>query len=404
MTRVERLVESKVAILELTEQQAQLLRDAGKRMASPSGWKQPVDSEPSIIECEPYGAEQWRVRVQNAVGVVTVPGVELVVAPKIPVAHLLHLFDKSGHFPRVDDSDAELESADSLWSLLATWFLNAVEPILQAGLYSDYRSERDDLRVVRGKVMVAATMRSSFRGRIDIGCEFEEFDADSPLNRVLRAAAATVSRSRVLDRRLRSRAIRVTGQMDGVGDLRSSDTLAAPDRLTSSYLPAWQFALHILRAAGRGLDAGSERGWTFLIRTPDMIEEGLRRIIADEFAAAVKVTKRRLFLSGSHHSLTPDLCFGQSAVGDVKYKLWSGDWDRADLYQLVTFATGFGVTQGLRVGFRHGHLDRARVNVGPVSIQTCDWPCLVSDPQEAELQFRAHVQTWWQSLGEPSAA
>ena len=399
--RVERLVESRAAVIELTVEEAAGLVAVGRRLASQSRHWGDRDFERagkrSLIECEPYGLGRWSVRIPNAVGVLRVDELQLVVEPKIPLPHLLHLFERSGAFPRVDSSLADLSTAESLWPLVAAWYIVSLEHLIRSGLASGYRQANAELVAARGRIRTDATSRAFLKGRVIIDCEYEEFDVDTPLNRVLRSAAEAVASSAALTWDLRRRASRAIDHMEGVSRLLASDRVAAePERHTSRYAVPLQLAGHVLAATGRGIDAGEEHGHAFLIRTPDMAEEGLRQIASDALRGKTTVSKRTRFLVGSHHSLTPDLVFGTRAIGDVKYKLWAGDWDRADLYQLVTFATGFGVHSALRVGFSPVRHDAAPVTVGPVRAAVADWLCDATiDPVEAERMLAAQLRAWW---------
>lgn len=402
--RVERIVEARQTVLHLSAEQADALAVVGRRLASQERWWGEPNDEAlqrtrSIIECEPYGQGRWRVRVHNAVGVINVPGLHIVVEPKIPLEHLMHLFIRSGAFPQVDTSMADLASADSLWPLVASWYISALERLIRSGLSNGYRSTRGELPSVRGRLLTAPTVAAFYKGRISLHCEYEEFDADTPLNRTLKGAAAAVRASEVLSSELRHRARRSLDQMQGVGTFRSEDaTLSMAESHTRRYSVVLQLAKHVLASVGRGLDVGNHPGYSFLIKTPSLVEDGLRNIIREALSGEVPVVKRTRQLSGSHHSLTPDLCFGTRAVGDVKYKVWDGDWNRADLYQLAAFATGFESDQGLRVGFSSNPHGSSPVQVGRVKLTTCDWIFNSTTPELAEETIQVEVRGWWQQI------
>lgn len=385
----------------MSHAEATELTSVGRRLASQAAWwparSSDEDGQRSVLECVPHGPGQWSVRVPNAVGIIRAGELQLVIHPKIPLRHLLHLFERSGAFPRLDETEAELASAESLWPLIAAWYLSALERLLRAGLASGYQPDRAPLAAARGRIVAAPTAQGFLRGRTMLECEFEEFNVDTPLNRVLKGAASAVSASPVLTWDVRRRASRALQHLEGIGPLRRSDVgQAHAERHTHRYVLPLQLARHVLTATGRAIDSGPQHGYAFLIRTPEMVEQGLRAVIATAMADHATVTKRTLFLSGSHHSLTPDLAFGDAAVGDVKYKLWTGDWDRGDLYQLVTFATGFGVTRGVRVGFSPTPHGPSPVRVGPVGLAAVDWWCDASlDPLEAERDLKARLQDWW---------
>ena len=284
-----------------------------------------------------------------------------------------------------------------MWELVAAWYLDALEGLLRSGLSSGYRVTKDQLLTARGSVVPVETTRLVMRGRPVLYCEYEEFDVDTALNRVLRAAAVAIAGNAALPWTSRQRAARAVQHMAGVGRLTPADiTVARPERHTTRYVVPVQLARHVLAGTGRAIDTGDEHGFAFLIRTPEMVEKALRKIVVEALSDDVGVVKQTRFLSGSHHSLTPDLVFGTGAVGDVKYKLWSGDWDRPDLYQLVAFATGFGVTHGLRVGFTTAPHGPCSVNVGSVRLAACDWVCDESlAPGEAEAALVAGLSAWW---------
>lgn len=399
--RDEHLVESQVSVIEMTLAEATELTSVGRRLSSQGLWSPAKLSaeagERSVLECVPHSAGRWSVKVPNAVGIVRAGDLQLVVHPKIPFRHLLHLFERSGFFPRLDEHEAMLAGAESLWPLIAGWYLAALERLLRAGLASGYTPERAPLAAARGRILAAPTALAFLRGQTALECEFEEFNIDTPLNRVLKGAASAVSASPVLTWEVRRRASRAVQHLEGIGNIHRSDIGdARAERHTHRYSVPLQLARHVLAGTGRTIDSGPEHGYAFLIRTPEMVEQGIRAVIAKAMAGHAQVTKRTLFLSGSHHSLTPDLSFDETVVGDVKYKLWRGDWDRGDLYQLVTFATGFGADRGLRVGFSTAPHGPTPVRVGPVALAAVDWCCDADlDPVEAEQDFASRMLGWW---------
>ena len=73
--RVEQLIESKPATLELSEVEAVALNKAGRRLASKKKWWGDSASElteRSVIQCRPVSGGKWQVTIQDAVGIVSV--------------------------------------------------------------------------------------------------------------------------------------------------------------------------------------------------------------------------------------------------------------------------------------------------------------------------------------------
>ena len=85
--------------------------------------------------------------------------------------------------------------------------------------------------------------------------------------------------------------------------------------------------------------------------------------------------KRSIPLAGSRLTFNPDLAFeGRGAVGDVKYKISDGEWDRADLYQSIAFAEAASVRRSLILRFREpGTRGLEDLVVGTKSIHEVTW-------------------------------
>lgn len=411
--RTEHLTEGRGRSLTITRDEVDELRAIGQRVAGAPGWwgarASPGEEDPAekieqaatVIRCDRGDDDRWQVRVDNAVGVLSIPGLQLVIEPKIPLSHLLHLFSRSGRFPRLDDASAELDSAEDLLPLIASWYVSSLESLLQSGLLSSYRGHREEMPIARGRIHSAATTRLLLRGRVAVDCEYEEFDTDTPLNRVLLAATGLVAADPRLSPELRKRARRATHHMEGVGRLQPADLGAPVERHTARYATPHQLATHVIAGTGRTLAEGPAQSRAFLIPTPEMVEEGIRRIVSDALTGITAVEKKSILLKGAAVSLTPDLRFGRPTthVGDVKYSRSAVIWDRSDLYQLVTFATGFGVTQALRVGFSEAGMPPGEVNVGDVTLKGRDWPSTPGlDPLEAEAILIEGIRSWWEEV------
>ena len=349
------------------------------------------------IRCTPAGAGTWSLRVNDAVGVIAVDGLQIIVEPKIPTSHLIFLLEASGQVPRLSASAASLNPGQSFWELVAQWYVAALEQLLRIDLIRDYRERRDVLSVVRGRVDAPRTVGAFLRGRIEVSCEFEEFDQDNALNRVLLAAARVVTGSPLLSPELRRRALRSVQRMADIGAIRPSDLSAVLERRTAHYEEPVALATSVLAGHARTLQPGGEVARTFLFRTPELVEEGLRATLATLLGADWTVEKRGLKLGDTGLTLTPDLLFnGGLATGDVKYKLTSSDWVQSDLYQAVAFATAFRSTAASVISFREPAAGNPRtVPVGPVLVTSLTWNADVElPPQAAASELAESAESW----------
>jgi hypothetical protein len=93
--------------------------------------------------------------------------------------------------------------------------------------------------------------------------------------------------------------------------------------------------------------------------------------------------------------MNPDLVFGDiAAVGDVKYKLLSGDWSRSDLNQIVAFAAAARTLTGIVVGFHPTETaPLPSIGVGDFRIAGRAWRADADrDPAEASLELARAIR------------
>ena len=400
--RRETLVESRTRLMQMRQEDALELQAVGRRLASNATWwgseLGPVDR--TVLHCTPHEPGQWSVRVNDAVGIIATSRLQLVVEPKIPTLHLLHLFGESGRFPRLDTHRVHASMSESLWTLVAEWFVAAMELVLRRGLMRDYHETTESSRFIRGRLDVPDATRAYYGGRTSFLCHFEEFGFDTALNRELKSASRVVQTSQLLKPDLRRRASGITSRLDEVEDLRPTDLRATTTRKTQHYGDAYLLAQHVIRSSGRYLSHGDSASWAFLIRTPEMVEDGLLKVLSDQ-CKEWSLYKRGIQLSGSSMTLNPDIVVeGGIAVADVKYKIAKTDWNRGDLYQVVTFATGYRTLFGAVVDFREPDTPQLpSVQVGETSVVQLSWPAdPLLHPDVAASRLARSFSMWLRDL------
>jgi hypothetical protein len=189
--------------------------------------------------------------------------------------------------------------------------------------------------------------------------------------------------------------------MEGVGEFQHQDLLASIDRNSDYYREAIGWARHVLLARGRTLGHAGSDVWTFLIRTPEPVEAGIRGVLQQGFGAGV-IAKRGKKLEGSHLTMTPDLITADdSAVADVKYKLTAREWSRPDLYQLVAFGTAFRSRHAALIDFSPpGTRQLPALGVGEIKLRHLAWPADPGLTAESALEeFGLRARAWLESTG-----
>jgi 5-methylcytosine-specific restriction endonuclease McrBC regulatory subunit McrC len=291
---------------------------------------------------------------------------------------------------------ATLAADRTLLDLVARWYATALDRVLQEGLARDYRPSLRKLPAARGRVQVLPTTRRYYQGHIEISSVYQEFDFDTPLNRVLLHAARLLVKHTAVSGEVRTQVGRAVLRMEDVGSFQVDDLNARPERRTSYYGDAVLLAHHLINGIGRKLVVGDEQVWTFLVRTPEAVEHGLRHALLEALPTALKPSKTPLTLKGTKMKLNPDLVFGRKAIADVKYKVSEDKWRREDLYQLVTYATGFEVGHAAMIDFQAEPTSQLEtISVGDVQVAHLVWPSTEEcTPQAAHEQLARQIVQW----------
>jgi hypothetical protein len=393
------VVESKATRVEISNAEARLLNALGIQLASKSSyWRDRDDEnlpERTVIRCS-FDGGHWSLYVHNAIGIIKAEDVQILVIPKIPMSHLVFLMSLSGTLPRfVKDSVLAAASQDFL-ELIARWFMFALEALLRRDLVRDYFELYDDLPAARGQIMPMATAQNYYSGRLSLTCRFEEFDLETPLNRILKAGLERISVNAGFDYLLRRSASRVSRRLD-VGPLRAGDLVVNTDRRTAHYRDAVMLAKLLIRNEARTVELGGDAAWSFLIATPGPVEDGIRALLAQKLSNECKVTNRALTLKPSGLTVNPDIVFEPgTCIADVKYKLADGEWRRSDLYQVVAFATAYNARRAAIVTFGRAEEDEPpQVTFGTLPVQQLTWD--VSEgttPEEAATRIVKSAMDW----------
>jgi len=397
MRRRVSIKESKKTQVELDPEEAAALIGLGRSLASqtkrPGSQDDEDEPDRTVIRCtRTHKDGVYDVFVSNAVGVIGVlKRLQIEVQPKIPLSHLIHLMTAAEVVPRLDEQHADVDFGQNLLELIAQWYVSAAERLLRRGLIKDYSPRHDFLEAKRGRLDTVRTARAFYAGRIGFECEFDEFDTDTALNRVVREGASVVVRNPSLSTEIRQKALRIRNRMDGVSSVQVGDMRVEIDRRAGDYTPALPLAKQLIRAEGRSLRSGARDTWSFLVRTPDMVEEGLRNILRAGLAPHWTVKKGYAGATGAKVGFYPDLEFGGGvAVGDVKYKLQGMDWNRGDLNQIVTFVAAYDCSHGAVFSFREvGRSALPSLGVGRQHIDSIAWP--VSEETTPEAAARSVV-------------
>jgi 5-methylcytosine-specific restriction enzyme subunit McrC len=397
LTKLVELVETQESTLLLDEMQFQHLSSLSRSLASSKSWWGSPDefqSDRRVIRINSAGPGSYRVMVRDAVGVVSLPGLNILIRPKIDEEHFSYIA-RYAYFsdPRTVDSEVKLSQGNSFHELVMTWFLEEVNSVYQRGLQTDYEHLREELRFVRGGIVARTTFTNISRGRMQIDCEFDERTQNTPANRLIKSALETANFSLLPNKSLQARAEKMRAAFSRIPNASAADVKLSIRNVERRYQKAVEFAQSIIAAKGISLFDGQAAARTFLVRTPDLIEAGLRKIIAIGLAP-IPVKKSGKALTPSM-TVTPDLSITQRPfTADIKYKKTGDRWNRNDLAQGVFFAEAFKSPIAAVISFSTNKAKLEDVPVGSILVKSIQWDLSQDNPAVAAAGVIEAFSSW----------
>lgn len=399
MRRSITISESRLADVDISFVEARLLNELGRSLASRTRFWKNSKEDPtarSVIRCV-YDGKRWTVIVRNAVGMIRVGELQIRVVPKIPMNHFIYLLSVGGNLPRFVRDDIMTSSSRDLLELVAYWFVSAADGVLKRDLIRDYVEVDDDLAAARGQMDALATGSLYYAGRLMLSCRFDDFELNTPLNRILKAGARIVAGNGGFADALRRSAWRISQRLDIVGELTPADLAARPDRRTEHYEDALMLARLLISGEARTMEFGGCSAWSFLIPTPDVVERSVRMVLSDALAPGCEVTNRSRALTPSSLTVNPDLVFEPAfGIGDVKYKVNWEELPRTDLYQVVSFAAAYHLNHAALFSFKTDSRDSlADVHFGETAVRHFFWDARPDVPPAVAAEcFVRDVRNW----------
>ena len=328
---------------------------------SPSGRDALRELLPSLAIEPAEGPETlYHLTPGSTVGAVEIDGLSVLIRPKIGIPQLLSLacYAMGAYKPRPELFDFEKDTA--LPDALALALASHARRAFSRGILHGYREEEEALHTVRGRIRFDEQIRRRFGVPLPVEVRYDEYTADIPANRLVKAAA-----SRLGAMRLRSPAARrglgwIAGMLENVAPVEFPPNRVPDvqfDRLNDHYRGAVVLSQLVLRHGAFEAGRGAVRASGFLMDMNVVFQEFVTTALREALGVSPRVFLEKSIPSldeeGKVH-LRPDLTWWQGGtclfVGDAKYKRMS---DRpvpnADLYQLLAYATALGLPGGMLI-------------------------------------------------------
>ncbi|MGI9028924.1 MAG: McrC family protein [Ilumatobacteraceae bacterium] len=282
------------------------------------------------------GVDQWRIRATSYVGTIVIPGLKLLVTPKVSTANLFHLLEAGGKALEVGVEQFEYDRHHDLLAAISTFYARHLERAIGLGLSRSYVEHEDRLATIRGRIDLPA-QRRAVGLPLPVSCRFDEHTPDIPLNRIVRAAAMRLLSVADVTRSTREALVSLIGRFVEVGDVRSTD-LRQPTiftRLNEHWRPAERLARLVLEGSSLQGATGATSAGVFLVDMNQLFEKFVEVRLQRELRPALTVSGQQPgHLDVCHEAgIRPDLTFVERSgaivyVGDTKYKVTTDGYAR----------------------------------------------------------------------------
>lgn len=322
--------------------------------------------------------EHGGLKTAGVVGVLATPGRALEILPKIDGDDgavrqaLVHMIAVAQDVRLASGELAALDAQrNTLLELVIRLFAERLLTAVRRGPPRRYVEQGADLNVLRGRLNVVRQL-SHFAVRADkLACRFDELSADTPLNRVLKAAVARLaaaSRSNANRRRLAELAARLAFAGDSADPLAERVRL---DRTNTRFHDLYRLARLFLDGSWQSTTGGSSQGFSLLFPMNVLFErfigKRLRRVIGPHGQVRLQSKGRYALTDGARDrfALQPDVVIERRGrrplVLDTKWKeLKPQDLNlgvaQADVYQLLAYARAYGAERVVLLYPWHGNL------------------------------------------------
>ena len=341
-----------------------------------------ADQHRNHLALTPTGdPDVWQLKSAQYVGTIRSHDHSLLITPKVPLPNLLALMSVEVPSEIWHSETVDLATDPDLLAVMARLFCVACESTTRRGLRSDYVHRQEMLISPRGRIDIRAIINRPGL-KVPVPCRYDEHSPDIELNRLLRAALRTATRTGELSPHWRYRLRLQLAEFEGVTDTPNDPSWVeswTPQPMERHYESSVRLASLILAGTSISSRFGEQPAHSFLLDMNTLFERYVTRRLQE---AAPNLTveeqpKSKLDENG-RVDINPDIVFRRDgwpiAVADTKYKLLNaGKGDPSDYYQALAYATAYGLNEAWLIYARTPGEEPAgtiRVRNSPVTIRT----------------------------------
>jgi 5-methylcytosine-specific restriction enzyme subunit McrC len=318
--------------------------------------------------------------------------------PKVPIGNIFRMLEYAYNLKSFQflDGRADIESIEDLFEHLVSVLAKRVLDRARKGLYRDYLRRQEDLKYIRGKIMLMQSCRAIAKGSTTIECEYQEHTADLIDNQILAWTLYQLPRF-VLKRddvrqQVRQAHYALAGAV-AISPVCIQDCIARLyHRLNEDYKPLHSLCRFFLEQCGPSLKIGDHFMQPFTLHMPNLFEtfvaEWLRSnmdsgmYISPQYEATLDDDGRFLFRIDL--VLVDEKTERILAVMDTKYKRESRPSEE-DIKDIVAYAARMKTACGVLI-YPSIHTENINLRVGNINVRSLKFD-LADNPEDGGRRF-----------------
>jgi len=342
----------------------------------------------------PAGSGLWRLTAQQFVGTMRCGEIVVHIRPKVRLENLLALMDVEVPSEIWREEIVSLERDPDLLSVMARLFCVAMEDLTRRGVRRAYVPQQERLVSPRGRIDLVEIMRRPGLAT-PVPCRFDEHTADTPVNRLLKAALEVARRVREVSPLWQRRLLMQLGALDDVhtstGPFDWVDRWE-PSPMELHYRTAVRLAAMLLGSTSLVSRAGNVGANSFLLNMNSLFERWVGRRLQEIMPVEVKEQWQTSLGRAGEIKMNPDLTFWTGghalAVADCKYKLvHTGLGRSSDYYQALAYATVLGLPESWLIYARlPGEPEARDVSIRNAEVTVRTYALDLTGPIEAAVE------------------
>jgi 5-methylcytosine-specific restriction enzyme subunit McrC len=287
-----------------------------------------------------YFTEKWgEIKPKNYCGIIHIDGEDYYILPKISgsgekdrdsfIYMLMISYDLK---LQNEDLSTSSNQTHKIIEVFIQLFTKTLLKELQHGLFKQYITYQENLKVLRGKYLINENLKYNFT-KDKIYCEFDEFSPDNTLNQFFVYAIRIFSKHTKNKKALKMCEMILDEVSYTYIDLNKLDI--SFDRLNIRYKKSFEIAQMILKRY-IPLLSQDKQSFAFLFDMNELFENFVGKLVPD-----AKLQNQRTF---GNLVLKPDILLDDLII-DTKYKKLSkrSDLSAADKYQMFAYGKNFDI-------------------------------------------------------------